>query len=96
LEASNQTPSLADFTTTTSELKFSVHTRLRARQYEPIPIFGTSIERDQSITVLAVRLKSVAYILRPLSEYLRTFCAFDFDFIVNHGTPQKAKQAFSL
>jgi hypothetical protein len=61
-----------------------------------IPILGTSIERDQSIAVLAVRLKSVAYILRPLSEYLRAFCAFDFDFIVNHGTPQKAKQAFSL
>src|SRR5258705_10827515 len=28
-EASNHTPSLADFTTTTPELKFSVHTRLR-------------------------------------------------------------------
>ena len=27
-EASNHTPSLADFTTTTPELKFSVHTRL--------------------------------------------------------------------
>jgi hypothetical protein len=26
-EASNHTPSLADFTTTTPELKFSVHTR---------------------------------------------------------------------
>jgi hypothetical protein len=61
-----------------------------------IPILGTSIERDQSIAVLAVRLKSAAYILRPLSEYLRAFCAFDFDFLVNHGTPQKAKQAFSL
>jgi DNA-binding NtrC family response regulator len=29
-EASNQTPSLADFITTTSELRFSVHTATRA------------------------------------------------------------------
>jgi hypothetical protein len=35
-----------------------------------VPILGTSIEHDQSIAVLAVRLKSVADILRPLSEYL--------------------------
>jgi hypothetical protein len=35
-----------------------------------VPVFGTGIERDQSIAVLAVRLKSVADILRPLSEYL--------------------------
>jgi len=41
-EASNHTPSLADFTTTTPELKFSVHTRgegaygrdRNARRYE--------------------------------------------------------------
>ena len=30
-EASNQTPSLADFITTTSELRFSVHTRVGRR-----------------------------------------------------------------
>jgi hypothetical protein len=29
--------------------------------------------------------KPIAGILRPLSEYLRAFRAFDFDFIVDHG-----------
>jgi hypothetical protein len=32
-EASNHTPSLADFTTTTPELKFSVHTATQRRQF---------------------------------------------------------------
>jgi hypothetical protein len=35
-----------------------------------VPIFGSGIERNQSITVLAIRLKPVADFLRPLSEYL--------------------------
>jgi hypothetical protein len=39
--------------------------------------------------VLAVRLKSIANILRSLSEYLRAFRALDFDFVVDHGMPQK-------
>ena len=56
-----------------------------------IPVLGTGVERDQSVTVLAVRLKSVADILRPLSENLRAFGAFDFDFVVNHEMDLKAK-----
>jgi hypothetical protein len=60
-----------------------------------ICVLGTAIERDQSIAVLAVRLKSVTNFLRSLSEYLRAFRAFDFYFFVNHGMPQKAKRAFS-
>src|SRR6266446_2423644 len=35
-EASNHTPSLADFTTTTPELKFSVHTRVRPLLTRPL------------------------------------------------------------
>ena len=35
-EASNHTPSLADFTTTTPELKFSVHTTSKAHTTIPI------------------------------------------------------------
>jgi hypothetical protein len=34
--------------------------------------------------VPAVRLGPVADILRPLSEYLRAFRAFDFHFFVDH------------
>jgi hypothetical protein len=54
-----------------------------------VPVFGIGVERDQSVAMLAIRLVFIADILRPLPEYLRAFCAFDFDFIVNHGTPQK-------
>ena len=50
-----------------------------------IPILGTGVERDQSIAMLAVRLKAVAKILRPLSKHHRAFGAFDFNLIVNHG-----------
>jgi len=50
-----------------------------------IPILGTGIERDQSIAMLAVRLKAVAKILRPLSKHHRAFGAFDFDLVINHG-----------
>jgi hypothetical protein len=57
-----------------------------------IPIFRTGIERNQPIAVLAVRLKPVADFLRPLSEYLRAFCAFDFYFFVDHEMPLNQKQ----
>jgi hypothetical protein len=49
-----------------------------------VSIFRTGIERNYSIAVLAVRLGSVADILRPLSKYLRAFRAFDFHFFVDH------------
>jgi hypothetical protein len=39
------------------------------------------------IAVLAVRLEPVADFLRPLSEYLRAFRAFDFYFFVDHEMP---------
>jgi hypothetical protein len=60
-----------------------------------IPVLSTCVERDQSVAVLTVRLKSVADILRPLSEYLRAFGAFDFDFIINHEMDLKSKIAVS-
>jgi hypothetical protein len=60
-----------------------------------VPVLGTGIERDQSIAVLTVRLKSVTDFLGALSEYHRAFRASDFYFFVNHGMPQKAKRAFS-
>jgi hypothetical protein len=50
-----------------------------------IPVLGTGIERDQSIAMLAVRLKAIANLLRPLSKHHRTFGASDFDLIINHG-----------
>jgi hypothetical protein len=34
--------------------------------------------------MLAVRLEAIADFLRPLSEYLRAFGAFNFYFFVNH------------
>jgi hypothetical protein len=49
-----------------------------------VPVLGTGIERDQFISMLAVRLKSVADIPRSLSEKLRAFGAFDFYFIFGH------------
>jgi hypothetical protein len=49
-----------------------------------IPIFRTGIKRNQLIAVLAVRLEPIADFLRPLSEYLRAFRAFDFYFFVDH------------
>jgi hypothetical protein len=54
-----------------------------------VPIFGSGIERNQSIAVLAIRLKPVADFLRPLSEYLGAFRAFYFYFFVDHGMPPK-------
>ena len=60
-----------------------------------VPVLGTGIERDQSIAVLTVRLKSVTDFLGALSEYHRAFRASDFYFFVNHGMPQKAKRPFS-
>jgi hypothetical protein len=49
-----------------------------------ISIFRTGVERNEPIAVLAVRLEPVADFLRPLSEYLRAFRAFDFYFFVDH------------
>jgi hypothetical protein len=54
-----------------------------------IPILGTGIERDQPIAMLAVRLKAVPKILRPLSKYHRAFGAFDFDLFIDHGRDLK-------
>src|ERR1700730_13546537 len=45
-EASNHTPSLADFTTTTPELKFSVHTGVR-RQGLCDPAGGSGCKEDR-------------------------------------------------
>jgi len=53
-----------------------------------VSVFCTDIERDQSIAVLAVRLKSVTKLLRALSKYLRAFRAFDLYFFVDHETSQ--------
>jgi hypothetical protein len=50
-------------------------------------IFRSGTERNQSIAVLAVCLEPVADFLRPLSEYLRAFRAFDFYFFVDHEMP---------
>jgi hypothetical protein len=61
-----------------------------------ISIFRTGIERNQPIAVLAVGLKPVADFLRPLSEYLRAFRAFDFYFVVDHEPPLNAMAAFCL
>jgi hypothetical protein len=49
-----------------------------------ISILRAGIERYQPIAVLAVRLEAIADFLRPLSEYLRAFGAFNFYFFVNH------------
>ena len=75
-------------------LGFKRHSHLLGAHESPadIPIFRTGIERNQPIAVLAVRLKPVADFLRPLSEYLRTFCAFDFYFFVDHEMPLNQKQ----
>jgi hypothetical protein len=54
-EASNHTPSLADFTTTTPELKFSVHaTALRLRRTMR---FDTVIMSRLSIIMVKTRLR---------------------------------------
>jgi hypothetical protein len=67
-------------------LGFNRHSHLFGARESPsdIPVFRTGIERNQSIAVLAVRLEPVADFLRPLSEYLRAFRAFDFYFFVDH------------
>jgi hypothetical protein len=44
--------------------------------------------------MLAVRLEPVADFLRPLSEHLRAFRAFDFYFFVDHEMPLNSMSAF--
>jgi hypothetical protein len=69
-----------------SRLGFKRHSHVSGARESPadIPVFRTGIESNQPIAVLAVRLKPVADFLRPLPEYLRAFCAFDFYFFVDH------------
>jgi hypothetical protein len=69
-----------------SRLGFKRHSHVSGAHESPadIPVFRTGIESNQPIAVLAVRLKPVADFLRPLPEYLRAFCAFDFYFFVGH------------
>ena len=57
-----------------------------------VPVLGTGVERDQSIAMLAVRLKAVPKILRPLAKDHRALRAFDFDFFVDHGMLPKANR----
>jgi hypothetical protein len=42
---------------------------------------GICIERDQSVAMLAIRLKSVADILSPLTKYLQALHAFDLNLL---------------
>jgi hypothetical protein len=74
---------------------FKRHSQLFGAHERPadILIFRTGIERNQPIAMLAVRLKSVADFLRPLSKYLRALRAFDFDFFVDHELPLKSDNA---
>jgi hypothetical protein len=50
-------------------------------------VFRRGVERNQPIAVLAVGLEPVADFLRPLSENLRAFRAFDLYFVVSHEMP---------
>ena len=56
-----------------------------------VSVLGTGVERDQSVAMLAVRLKAVSKILRPLSKDHRALRAFDFDFFFDHGMLPRAK-----
>src|SRR6266851_1849339 len=78
-EASNHTPSLADFTTTTPELKFSVHTEMRRRSaVEPV-IGHLKDEHRMGRNYLAHRngdlnnaiLAAAGYNFRRLIKWLR-------------------------
>jgi hypothetical protein len=58
-EASNHTPSLADFTTTTPELKFSVHTRVSRRSSNQTSRFNAERRSEADTSGLSARhLKS--------------------------------------
>jgi hypothetical protein len=67
----------------------------RCEDATDIPVLGIGIERDQFVAMLAVRLKSVADIPGSLSEKLRAFGAFDFDFIFGHEMALGSKSAVS-
>jgi len=69
--------------------RFKRHSHLFGAHESPadVSIFRIDIERDQPIAVLAVCLEPVADLLRPFSEYLRTFRAFDFHLFVDHECP---------
>jgi hypothetical protein len=84
-----------DLCHTLFEPGFNRHSQLFGAHERPadILVFRTGIERNQPIAVLAVRLKPVADILGPLSEYLRAFRAFDFHFFVDHEMPLKSDAA---
>jgi hypothetical protein len=73
----------------TLEPGFQRHSHFFGAHESPadIYIFRSGVKRNQSIAVPAVRLKPVAYSLRPLPKNLRAFRAFYFDFFVDHETP---------
>ncbi|SRR6266404_2222368 len=76
----------------TLEPGFQRHSHFFGAHESPadIYIFRSGVKRNQSIAVPAVRLKPVAYSLRPLPKNLRAFRAFYFDFFVDHETPLAA------
>jgi hypothetical protein len=64
----------------------------RAREcLADIPVFGAAVERNHSIAMHAVRLKSVADSIGPFAKYLRAFCAFYSDFFIDHENAPKLK-----
>jgi hypothetical protein len=73
----------------TLEPGFQRHSHFFGAHESPadIYIFRSGVKRNQPIAVPAVRLKPVAYSLRPLPKNLRAFRAFYFDFFVDHETP---------
>jgi hypothetical protein len=72
-EASNHTPSLADFTTTTPELKFSVHNNRRA-WFESADLFaaGTLMSEDKKLRTLDDLLR----VVRALAYEFKTDTVF--------------------
>jgi hypothetical protein len=63
------------------------------QRFADISVFGTAVERNQAIAVRAIGLEPVAYPMRALAKYLRTFRAFDSDFFVDHEMPLSLKGA---
>jgi hypothetical protein len=52
-----------------------------------ISVFRADIERNEAIAMLAIQLEPIADPLRPLSENLRAFRAFDPHFFIGHEKP---------
>jgi hypothetical protein len=52
-----------------------------------ISVIRIGIERNEAIAVLAIQLRPVADRLRPRSENLRAFRAFDLHFLIDHESP---------